>query len=245
MVTEVNIKTILDLTEVETLDTFVDIGAAKGIYSAIATKMGFNTIHCFEPRPETNIETNLPDAIIHRCVVSDIRGKIKFYSNLSNLQTSSVFYPHHIDVSGFVTDIVPVSTLDSFDIKDISLIKIDVEGNELKTLKGAENTLRNTQAGLLIEISKNHNEVVAFLKELGYEACGFHVHNTIYDVRGDLQFFDNPSHSEQIVWSCGHTNFSAQYHKRELERDQSLYNYNKEYFPIWGDFIFRKKVTEK
>jgi len=73
--------------------------------------------------------------------------------------------------------VVPVTTLDDFicalgiDQDKIRLIKIDVEGAELKVMRGAVNTLRNAKPSILCELHGGElvKQVFEFLKELGYQ----------------------------------------------------------------------------
>ena len=67
-------------------------------------------------------------------------------------------------------------TLDSFNLENIALIKIDVQGWEKKVLKGAEETLKRCKPLLIIEF-ENHQllktntsveELIAYIKQLDY-----------------------------------------------------------------------------
>jgi hypothetical protein len=49
---------------------------------------------------------------------------------------------------------VPVAPLDAFDLRDVSFIKIDVEGHELEVLRGARGTIKREAPNVLIEVEQ-------------------------------------------------------------------------------------------
>ena len=61
-----------------------------------------------------------------------------------------------------------VTTLDSFNLKNISFIKIDVEGYELKLLEGAYNTIEKNKPLIFIEKKTNYENLKNFLYDLNY-----------------------------------------------------------------------------
>jgi FkbM family methyltransferase len=77
---------------------------------------------------------------------------------------------------------VKIRTLDSIfhelGMQHIDLIKVDVEGYELHVLKGGEKTLKKYKPILFVEVDNDHLltqggsavELVAYLKELGYQS---------------------------------------------------------------------------
>ena len=70
---------------------------------------------------------------------------------------------------------VPIRTLDSYGFENVGFIKIDVEGFELATLKGAARTLQTSRPKLLIEIDpllqtrEAFKATFAWLQALGYQ----------------------------------------------------------------------------
>ena len=70
---------------------------------------------------------------------------------------------------------IPMVTIDSLDLDDVDLIKIDVEGFEMEVLKGAKNTLASVSY-LMIELNNNAKkygssnlEIAKFLRKMKFE----------------------------------------------------------------------------
>lgn len=239
-----NLKRVIkEITELacKQNNTFVDIGAANGWYSEASHRIGFSNIYSFEPRTNTELQQRCsPYSIINQCAVSDYEGLSDFYHVPKNPYLSSLVTPFDQYEEPNYVDIisVPVKSLDSFNIENIDLIKIDVEGNELAVLKGAVNTLQNNSAALIIEMSKDHNKILEFLKELNYEPCGFHWHTDVFAISNDITF---DHYRGNVVWNVSNTDFDpsdSKKYAREQARDRDKYDYNLHY-PIWGDFIFK------
>ena len=63
-----------------------------------------------------------------------------------------------------------IRTLDSFNLSNISFIKIDVEGYELNLLKGAYETIKRDKPVIFIEKTlTNNNDLINFLNDLEYD----------------------------------------------------------------------------
>jgi FkbM family methyltransferase len=69
---------------------------------------------------------------------------------------------------------ISMKTVDSFQLEEVDLIKIDVEGFEMNVLRGAKDTLKNCKF-LMIELNNNskkynssNTEIEKYIKELGF-----------------------------------------------------------------------------
>lgn len=105
-----------------------------------------NNIHIFEPIKECF--DKIPNIVNkYNCALGDVEGN--FTLNVaSNHQSSSLLNPkkhllQHPEVLFTHQVDVPVKQLDSFNIMDCNFLNMDVQGYELRVLKGATNTLKN------------------------------------------------------------------------------------------------------
>lgn len=183
-------KTITDIIVNGNSKVIFDIGANFGWF---AVQMASNSadevvIHSFEPVPAAakeladNIElNNLRKKIIvnHTCLGESI-GEAEFFipKHLGSAFASLKPHKRHEDCSVIR---VPIDTIDAYcsrqNIKEIDLIKIDVEGAELLVFKGAKNILAaENKPIILMETAKSltrafgyePSEVFAYLAEYGY-----------------------------------------------------------------------------
>jgi FkbM family methyltransferase len=74
---------------------------------------------------------------------------------------------------------VPVWTIDSLDLDDLTSIKIDAEGNEIEVLHGARQSIKRCRPIISCECEERHREGVSwyipgFMRALGYDACFYH-----------------------------------------------------------------------
>ena len=172
-------------------DIFFDIGANVGVYTLLAASKVGSTgkVYSFEPvganynRLRHNISLNeFTNVITNKIAVSDVHEILKlFTSDKTNTGSASIAEMNTWD-GGF--EEVETTTIDDYVRKiklsdDIRLIKIDVEGSELKVLDGMRQVLsRENAPHLLIEINSERLESVGAtsrdifvnLSKLNYEA---------------------------------------------------------------------------
>jgi FkbM family methyltransferase len=131
---------------------FVDIGANLGLYSLLARRLGFKTL-LFEPEPTHYAFLSRNEEVIGTpvpCALSDQTGTAEFFvSGETNPGSSSLVMPEGgWSQSEYERTIsVRLCTLDNalneldVDPTSIRLLKIDVEGNEERTVLGMTNYL--------------------------------------------------------------------------------------------------------
>ena len=144
-------------------------------------------VYAFEPVLENYVLANL-------CVrENDLTNVFLFNAALGEMidvlrvDTSSEGGTHaggHSKV-GEVGHLCPVVTIDGFDISDLALIQLDVEGFELKALKGALKTIARLTPAIAIE--DNSGNCASFLTELGYAFA--------FEIPG-LSIWTNPARPE-------------------------------------------------
>jgi FkbM family methyltransferase len=146
----------------KTFDTsiYVDIGANIGNHLNYFS--GFGSV-CIGFEPSTKnfelIKANAPNAIVYNVALGETEGVEQFVTygscmGNSNLPSSfdnskGSFQPWGSQIS---TESVEMRTLDSFNLLEAKLIKIDVEGSELRVLRGARETLMRLRPVVWIEV---------------------------------------------------------------------------------------------
>lgn len=151
----------------------IDVGANQGGYTKEA--LGINsglTTYAFEPHPKTflRLSENLAgyeNVIIVNKGLSSSSGTLKLYDylNKDGSQHASLFEEVITEIHGssdVVGHEVTLITLDDFveseGIEEITLLKIDTEGNELEVLRGGKRIL---SAGKVKAIHFEFNEMNA------------------------------------------------------------------------------------
>ena len=178
-------------------DHFVDVGANVGVFSTlVGTRIPGVRITAVEPFPPVredllaNLALNDLEVTVVDAAVSDEAGEATF--EVLDRDVLNRLAPDGPSGTGIT---VPVTTLDELVGDDPpALIKVDVEGSELRVMQGARRLLSDAAAApvLLFEhagycehFGISPAQVRTFLTELGY---------TIHLLDGDL----SPWHSDAL-----------------------------------------------
>jgi len=159
---------------------FLDIGAHSGTYS-ISLSAYVKHVYSFEPQKMTyyalcgSVALSNKDNIT--CFQYGLGSKSQVGEQTLKIVSNDGGGSSLHATSGILREEqIQLKTLDSFELKDIGFIKMDVEENELYVLQGAVKTLEQNQFPPLLFESNFENQVLFdFIKGLGY---------TILPVRG-------------------------------------------------------------
>ena len=143
----------------KTGDIVIDVGAAFGFYTIMASKRvgQQGKVVAIEPQPNIlemlnrNIKLNeLTNIITLNYAVYSERSKVRLYSNYSIIQErAGQSLQSYIEVSADTLD----NLLRQVGIDEANWIKVDVEGAELEVLKGAAGILsRSSDISILVEV---------------------------------------------------------------------------------------------
>ena len=126
----------------------IDIGANLGNHAIyFANFLEYKEILCFEPVPDNfkllELNVTYPKTKIFPIALSDKKTTLKMTPNRRNMGASMVEENGTLDVEAI--------TLDSLNLKDVTLLKIDVERHEPFVLAGAKETIDRCHPLILIE----------------------------------------------------------------------------------------------
>ena len=144
---------------------FVDIGANRGDYAAIASRyVDPKNMFLFEPikKMAKALRTNFPKStVVEKCCSNENKTTIFFQSNndeLSGLRKRELnSLPANSQYTSFDVETI---TLDSYFKKkcNIDLVKIDVEGAEILVLEGMSRILQKKRPIVFVEHGTNGPE---------------------------------------------------------------------------------------
>jgi FkbM family methyltransferase len=200
-------------------DIVVDVGANVGLYAFALARRGAR-VHAFEPVRACRkvLESYAhPQIQVHAEALSDHSGRmvmrIPVWHGNSETALATLVEPTQASESaGDVDEAVEVRTLDSYGFEKVQLLKIDVEGHELRVIRGARALIARTRPVMLIEIEQrrlsetNVREVLGEVESLGYEGY-FFTRGTLRPVRE----FDVHEHQLQWVGEIERNGFSQNY----------------------------------
>jgi len=127
----------------------IDAGANIGNHSVyFANFLKYQKIICFEPVPDNFalLTKNLapyPNIKLYEVALSHQAIKLGMYCNLRNMGSAKIYRGGKLKVNAI--------TLDSLNLKNVTLMKIDVEGHEPLLLEGAKDTINRCHPLILIE----------------------------------------------------------------------------------------------
>lgn len=137
--------------------TFVDAGAHVGSW-ALSLAENCREVHAFEAQRETFyrlcagiLENGLANTVsAHHCALGDGAGHATLrVISRDGGGSSTVSLPTH--QTPLAIERVERRTLDSFGIRNVSLLKVDVEGAEIEVLRGAMELINRDQPAILFE----------------------------------------------------------------------------------------------
>ena len=170
----------------------LDIGANHGVYAYALARIA-SAVHCFEPLPACSayIEAAAIEKVqVHNCALSDRAGRMRLYVPLAGAR--AVHTRASLEKPAGACEIldVDVRTVDSFAMPRVDFIKIDVEGAEAATLRGAVDTLERHRPALLVEIDRARHSRDSFEALLGWLAARGYAPHVL--ASGDIRRSENP-----------------------------------------------------
>jgi FkbM family methyltransferase len=151
--------------------TMVDIGGWYGPWARRLVRRADHVV-VVEPTPLHQVlrRTLPPSVDVVAAAVSDHRGAAGIWLPPADEGARGVSSLHRRDIhSTSIT--VPLVTVDGLGLRDVTFVKIDVDGHEVPVLHGAAETIKRDQPRLLVEVEQRIQpvtDVIGLLESWGY-----------------------------------------------------------------------------
>tara|TARA_B100000902_G_scaffold246720_1_gene233534 strand:+ start:527 stop:1231 length:705 start_codon:yes stop_codon:yes gene_type:complete len=162
-------------------DVIFDVGANIGYYSVLFSKLcgkhGF--VHCFEPVPETfqllqNSLANSNNAKASNIAAGDSEEMMGISYDPEDSEKATLLGGSDSTCSIRMVKVLPLDAYArEIELKRLDFLKCDVEGFELKALKGMKDTLANHLPQISLEVTlpdEQRLELIDLLESLGYDS---------------------------------------------------------------------------
>ena len=140
----------------------VDVGGNRGVYAYRLWRMGA-VVEVFEPNPVClsvlEVWADGRERVrLHACGLSDEPGAAELHIPIdaTGVEHDASGSLERHDFGAERVQSIAMATLDGFQLRDVTFIKIDVEGHEGRVIDGASATLAESRPALLVEIEQRH-----------------------------------------------------------------------------------------
>ena len=175
----------------------IDAGANLGLHSMALAKLarGGEWVFAFEPHPEI-LPLTLANCAHYpniRCIPKAASSSAAVFHMPSIRGALNQAGMQLISTAAQGSFAVESVTIDSLDLPNIGLIKVDVEGHEMQCLQGAKHTIHRDRPVLFVEIAGGHDvdsappplaqEIrsrIQTICEMGYNVERLHVHDYLF-----------------------------------------------------------------
>ena len=170
----------------------VDVGVYRGVYTYKLSKE-FKHVHAFEPNPliypflEKNLTKIVKNMTLKNLALSDSNGDVNLripsrsksifktnYEEIYKLGCATIHEGNKIDNKNNFK-VKKIKLDDLLEDKNISFIKIDVEGHEREVLSGSKKIISKNMPNLLVEIEGRHSkqpvlDTIKYINDFGYQS---------------------------------------------------------------------------
>lgn len=148
---------------------FVDVGAHIGsVIARVQHKDRTIDIVAVEAIPEkvAHLRRAFRNVTFHECALGDSEGEASFFVNTKQSGYSSLIQPQDASGEAIQEISVPLKKLDDLLPSDgVDAIKIDVEGAELRVLRGSESILSASRPTIMFESGPMGDDRLEYTKE--------------------------------------------------------------------------------